>query len=138
MVDELTARKTAFKVGFLAKLAEAGMTPDDFLTKLAFKGRGGSSEDVSRIVFDLAGHAKDVGARSGGWLAGQAGKALPYAGYALTGLPIAAGGGLGALEQLTEAPTSTDLEPFRQAELIGLYKQLTKEIHDRVKNRGAA
>lgn len=144
MVEEML-RKTAFKVGFLTKLAEAGMTPTDLQEKLAAKRRAGSGDsstsDPTQILYDVAkgglGEITSAG-RQGIGAATSAASNLPsLAAYGLTGLPVAIGGGLGALEQLTQAPTSLDTGLLRKAEQVGLYNQLIREIHERRKARGA-
>jgi len=143
VVEEML-RKTAFKVGFLTKLAEAGMTPPDLQEKLAAKRRAGGGDvasDPTQILYDVAkgglGEITSAG-RQGIGAATSAASNLPsLAAYGLTGLPVAVGGGLGALEQLTQAPTSLDTELLRKTEQIGLYNQLIREIHERRKARGA-
>jgi hypothetical protein len=139
MVDSITAKKTAFKVGFLTKLAEAGVTPNDLFEKLAVPQQG---DDPGRVLIDLAkgglGEVSHIGRQAVGGLTGQMSKVPGLAAYGLTALPTAIGGGLGALEQLTEAPTSLDPEVMRQAEELGLYKQLAKEIKSRVAARAGA
>jgi hypothetical protein len=138
-VEVATLKKMAFKVGFLTKLAEAGLTPHDLQEKLAAKGD--SPSDPTQLLYDVAkgglGEVASVG-RQGVGAATSAASNLPsLAAYGLTGLPVAIGGGLGALEQLTQAPTSLDTELIRKAEQIGLYKQLAREIHERRRARGA-
>jgi len=139
MIDSITAKKTAFKVGFLTKLAEAGVTPNDLFEKLAVPQQG---DDPGRVLIDLAkgglGEVSHIGRQAVGGLTGQMSKVPGLAAYGLTALPTAIGGGLGALEQLTEAPTSLDPEVMRQAEELGLYKQLAKEIKSRVAARAGA
>jgi hypothetical protein len=139
MVDSTTAKKTAFKVGFLTKLAEAGVTPTELFEKVAIRQQG---DDPGRIIYDLAkgglGEVSHVGRQAVCGLTGQLSKVPGLAAYGLTALPTAIGGGLGALEQLTEAPTSLDPEIIRQAEELGLYKQLAKEIKSRVTSRAGA
>jgi hypothetical protein len=130
----------AFKIGFLTKLAEAGLTPRDFQEKLAMRSASAGG-DPTQLLYDVAkgglGEVTSAGKQGIGAVTSAASNLPSLAAYGLTGLPVAIGGGLGALEQLTQAPTSLDTELIRKAEQIGLYNQLIREIHERRKSRSA-
>jgi hypothetical protein len=110
-------RVIAFKVGFLQKVAEMGKTPDEFygLVKQGF--------DPS----DLLGMASS-GLSGLGGIASAGGKGLLYGGI---GLPIVAGGALGAADAALNAPSGDDIEGLRKAEMLGLLHRLTTEVRGR-------
>ncbi len=114
-------RADAFKVGFLFKLAKAGISPVEFFERVK----------NADILDPLVSGVVDVG-KKGGEMAGGMGlaglKALGLAGLAL---PVAAGGALGMAQSSLEAPTAKDLDTIRQAELQGLYKRLAAEVRAR-------
>lgn len=116
-----TEPQTAFKVGFLKKVAELGYTPDEFfaMTKVAFDPA------------DLLSMAGSAGKGLGSALS-MGGKAL---GAAALGAPIVAGGVLGAADAAANAPSTDDVESLRKAEMIGLLRRLTSEVSGRQQKR---
>ena len=134
-MDVTRQRATAFKIGFLTKVAEMGRTPDEFvaMTKQADAGAGLG-------LLALLGGATDTGKAA---LSGGAGAALTGAkmlGGAAIAAPVGLGMLSGGLEAKLKTPTSEDIDSFRTAELTALYERLTREIQDRVARRakGAA
>ena len=112
-------RNSAFKVGFLKKIAEAGYTPDEFFALLK---QAVSPTDVINSGTSFMGGLG--GALSTG------GKTL---GALALGAPIVAGGALGAADAAINAPAPEDIEHLRKAEMIGLLRRLTTEVNDRQK-----
>lgn len=114
-----TEKNAAFKVGFLKKLAELGYTPDEFyeLTKEAF--------DPASLLTMGGSAAKGLGSTMA-----LGGKAM---GAAALGVPIVAGGVLGAADAAANAPSTDDVESLRKAEMIGLLRRLTSEVSGRQK-----
>lgn len=110
--------RDAFKVGFLTKLAELGLTPGEFY-KAAAEGKS--------IFPDLG----SVGMGLGGGLL-EAGKAGGQGLLALgVGAPLALGGIAGAADAALNAPNGEDIEDLRRAELIGLLRRMTGEVRGR-------
>lgn len=114
-------RTTAFKVGFLKKVAELGLTPDEFV-KLAL--------DPTDLL--LSGGSGLMHGATGALALG--GKTL---GAAALGAPIVAGGIAGAADAALNAPTGEDIDSLRNAEMVGLLNRLTAEIRTR-RARGQA
>ena len=111
-------RRDAFKVGFLTKLAELGMTPSEFYKQAADGGFG---------LPDLGSLGMGLGSGLAG--AGSMGaKALLYGGI---GAPLAIGGLAGAADAALNAPQAEDIEDLRRAEMIGLLRRMTGEVRNR-------
>jgi len=129
MDKEAADRANAFKVGFLTKLAEIGVTPNEFNERIkqAFDpltmllaGAGGATEAGQKVI----GTGVDVG--------GSLLKNLAYAG--LLG-PLALGGTAGALEAKMTSPSAEDIEALQNAELAAKYEQLTRAIKGRMQKK---
>lgn len=123
---ETKKRRWAYKVGFLQKLAEMGVRPDEFFghAKRAFF-------DPTALGASALKSTGDIGAALLGGLGTgltTAGKGL---GYTALGAPIALGAGSGAMSAAFSAPTPEDIQVLRNVELIALYERLTKEINAR-------
>jgi hypothetical protein len=118
-------RRLAFKVGFLSRLAEVGISPDEF-------HKSAAAAAAPLLMGILGGGAmnvgKDVAAKVHGITEGLPQLAL----QGLAAAPIGIGSGLGALEGLTSAPTSTDIELLNKLEMLSLYKKLTEEARSRI------
>lgn len=127
MPVESKERVVAFKVGFLRKLAENGMTPADFheLVKQSMLGAFLSG------MGDAVGGTAQAGMGLGGNLANMA----------LRGAVLApAVGGLvtGGLEAKLTSPSVEDMEAVRKAELTARLKAATQEIRARMSARAQA
>ena len=131
--------KEAYKAGFLLKLAELGITPDEFYESLvkqggfltdALSGVAGFGSRMAGKGVDLASNvvssAKDIG------IAG-----MDYAVPAAVLLPLFAGTGLGALHSSLNAPTEEDIDAVRQRELLKTYEALTRESRERARRQHA-
>jgi hypothetical protein len=119
-----------FKLGFLSKIAETGMTPSEFFTKIAFL-------DPEKILDKLTGKAMDAGFSLGGSALDLGTSALKGLGAVAVGAPIALGGAAGAAKELLEQTTPEDIELLRKMEELGVYRRLTSEIKNRMAMRGA-
>ena len=123
-------RRRQFKLGFLTKLAEVGMTPGEFYTRMEKAG-----------ILNLQ-DALLLGA--GTALKNRAGKVVDlvddvprYGAQAAIGVPAVVGGGLGLAQGLMEAPADTDVSLLHKAEQIGQYRKLTDEIRKRTQKQEA-
>ena len=116
-MDMTKERTAAFKVGFLKKLAECGITPDRF-AKQAF------ASDFLGSVLSGMGTAAGGGANLVSGLA---------SGLATAGLvaPVGIGAGLGVGSALLNQPTVQDIDVLRKMEMLANYDRLTKEIRGR-------
>lgn len=112
-------RHDAFKVGFLMKLAEIGMTPDEFY-KQAAGVPGLGLADLGSAGMGIGSGLLGAGALGGKMLAGGA-----------VGLPLILGGAAGAADAALNAPTGEDIEDLRRAEMIGLLRRMTGEVRGR-------
>lgn len=115
-------RSNAFKLGFLLKLAEEGVTPDKFFN--SFKKQADLFDPVLSGGVDAA---KQVG--------GLLSKGLGYGGVAAIAAPVVAGGIAGAGHGLLDAPNAKDLDLMRKAEILGLYNRLAQDIKQRQLHR---
>jgi len=132
MGDETRERINAFKVGFLRKLAEEGITPDEFHehVKQAF--------DPMAAAVAGAGGAADVGTKLVGAGADVGGALLKNLAYAGVLAPMALGGTAGAIEARLTSPSVEDVEAMRRAELAAKYEQMARVIRQRLRaKRGA-
>lgn len=118
-------RSVAFKIGFLRKLAECGVTPAQFFERV-------KSADILDPMLSSAGRLGEQA------ISGAAGAGITGAKY-LAGLglvaPIALGGGAGVAHTLLDAPTDQDTEILQQAELESTYRRMAEEIKNRAKHR---
>lgn len=124
-------RASAFKVGFLRKLAELGVTPDEFMVRV----KRANLDDLPNAAL---GGAVDVGKSAIGAGLDAAGTGLKTLGYASVLAPLLLGGASGALTGHMDAPTSKDVEALRQEELLSLYERLTREVAERRARRAVA
>lgn len=119
-------RAAAFKVGFLQRLAESGIAPDQFFERLNKRADlldqfGGGVSDVAKKLWGTGGQALQTG---GNW-----------AGNALISAPIVAGSALGMGQAVLEAPTEGSVQTLRKAEELALLERLTREIEERRRRR---
>jgi hypothetical protein len=123
MTKTLRKRADAYKVGFILKLAELGITPTGF-AKMAdgFFDVGLSS--ALGMGRDIAG----VGAEVAGTGAKLLGEAALLA-------PLIVGGATGGAEALLSSPSVEDIESLRKSEIINLYRNLTNEARARMVKR---
>lgn len=126
MGKEIQDRIGAFKLGFLKKLAEDGITPSEFyiMIKQAF--------DPTEIVTTGMGNATEVGTKlldTGVEVGGDLLKNLMYAGVLA---PAALGGMAGAVEARLTSPSAEDIESLRNAELAAKYEQASRIIKRRM------
>lgn len=123
-------RAAAFRVGFLKKLAEAGVTPTQFLERV-------KKADLTDLLSSIVSGATGVGqsALSGGVgvLGDIASKGALAAGLA----PVALGGVTGATSALLDAPSTEDVAALRQAELAATYRRLAQQIRARMQRKEA-
>jgi len=123
-------RTAAFKVGFLRKLAELGLTPDEFM-------QGVKQADLESLPDILTGGAVDVGKSAIGAGLDAARLGTKALGYSALLAPLAIGGITGAASGYLDAPTSHDIEIMRKAEMLSLYERLTREAQERRLRRAA-
>ena len=122
--EELRDREWAFKAGFLCKVAELGVTPDEFhaLVKAALEPLM-SLTGIGGVGLGAAYGLGTDAARVGLYGAGLA----PIIGGALTG----------GLEAKLTSPSVEDIEALRRAELTAKYERMTREIRSRMSRRQA-
>jgi hypothetical protein len=117
----------AFKVGFLVRCADEGLTPEE----IAERVKAASAMEKLSFIFPLMTGAATA---AGSFIGGLPGKALqfagalaPAAGVAAVGAPVLAGAGLGYLGAKATASDSDDLEQAKQDEIEGEYYRLSQE-----------
>jgi hypothetical protein len=117
-------RSAAFKVGFLRKLAELGVTPNEFydLVKVAV------GDDALSSMFM---GATDVGKSLIGTGLDWAGEAAKTLGTVALAAPVAIGAATGALSGALNSPSVEDINVLRKTEALELYKRMTQEINAR-------
>lgn len=118
-LKERKERMDAFKVGFLRKVAELGMTPTDFF-------------GMVKKSFDPLSDMLGAGAAGAGALWGLGSEAAKYGLYGAALAPVAAGVVTGGLEAKLTSPSVEDIEALRRAELTAKYDRMTKEIRARM------
>jgi len=116
---ECKERRDAFKVGFLRKVAELGMTPTDFF---------GMVKEAMIPLSDMM----SAGTAGAGALWGLGSEAAKYGLYGAALAPLAAGVVTGGLEAKLTSPSVEDIEALRRAELAAKYDRMTKEIRSRM------
>ena len=120
-MDATRERAAAFKVGFLKKLAESGLTPSNF-AKQAF-----ASDFLSSMLSGMTSTGSSLlGAGAGA--AGSLASGLATAGLVA---PVGIGAGLGVGSAMLNQPTIQDIDVLRKMELLANYDRLTKEIRER-------
>lgn len=113
--------KEAFKVGFLARCAAAGLTPGE--TLYAVKAAADAFEKRA-FLGSLLGKATDA---AGGVAKGLAGYAIPAA---VIAPPVLGGLGGYALAKATDVD-DTDVEAIKNQELIDEYTRQTEDVRRR-------
>lgn len=113
-LKEQMERADAFKVGFLSKVAELGMTPSEFV------GMVKSALDP-------------ISALTGLWASGS--DVAKYGLYGAALAPIGIGAVHGGLEAKLTSPSVEDIEALRRAELTAKYERMAKEIRSRMAQR---
>lgn len=120
-----TERVVAFKLGFLRKLAECGVTPAQFFERAKSAAvLDPMLESIGRLGEQAIGGAAGAGITGAKYLAGLGLVA-----------PIALGGGAGVAHTLLDAPNDQDIETLQQAELESTYRRMAEEIKNRAKHR---
>jgi hypothetical protein len=117
-------RADAFKVGFLRKLAELGVTPHEFYTTV----KSAAGDDMLSSMFM---GATDIGKSLIGTGLDWAGDAAKILGGVALAAPVIAGGATGVLSGALNSPSVEDINVLRKTELLGTYKRLTQEINAR-------
>lgn len=114
-------KAAAFKVGFLSRLAERGITPDAFFRRAK----------MASITDRLYGGAESAvkGVAGLGSSAGQTG--LKGLSNLLVGAPVAAGSALGMGHALMEAPTEDGIQSLRKAEELATIQRLLRDVRAR-------
>lgn len=120
------SRVTAYKLGFLRKLAELGMTPSQWQARVkqAFVDPSSLAFDAIRGMSDIGGKAVGSGAEALKGVGGLAGQAAVYG-------PLALGAATGVARAALDAPSPVDIENLRKEEMITLYRRLANEINAR-------
>jgi len=121
---EQRERANAFKVGFLRKVAELGMTPSEFM---------GMVKTAMEPMTALMGLGS--GGLGAAWGLGQ--EAAKYGLYGAALAPIGVGMATGGLEAKLTSPSVEDIEALRRAELAAKYDRMTKEIRSRMARKAA-
>jgi hypothetical protein len=117
-MDNTTDRISAYKVGFLTKLAELGILPDEMYAQVK----------KADLMETLASGGVDVGKQIAGLGLSAGAEGAKWLGYGALAAPVAAGGGVGMAHALLDAPSDRDIESMRKTELINLYKRITQEV----------
>ena len=125
-------RMTAFKVGFVKKLAHLGLPPDQLFGMMK-SAVTDPTDLIAELMRGSAGTAKDI-AGAGLSTAGTLGR---YGLYGSVLAPLALGAAGGAADAYMGAPSSSDIENIRQQELVDSYKRLTREVQARRERRKA-
>lgn len=107
--------RESFKVGFLGRCAEAGMTPDQMLGVIK------QAQDKLAFVSGLLGGLKDVASGVGGAVTGYG---IPLALAAPPVLGGIAGYGLGRLSDIDD----TDIDDIKDQEVLDEYKRQTARL----------
>ena len=118
--------KQAFKLNLCVKLAAAGITPSEFVENLRKQAM-----DPTDLFGKLLGGVASTGqsAMGAGINAGVGG--LKTLGTAALLAPAVIGAGAGIATEKMESPDPDAADSMQQAELIGLYRRLAKEVRGR-------
>lgn len=119
-----SARVAAYKLGFLRKLAELGVMPEEFYTCV-------KQADLGDIAGSAFMGATDVGKSLIGTGIGWAGDAAKLLGNVAMYAPLAIGGASGVAAGAMNSPSVEDIESLRKAEILELYKRMTQEVNSR-------
>jgi hypothetical protein len=125
-------RAECFKLGFLAKVAELGLTPNEF-----FSFTKNAILDIDKLMDKTVGGTLDLGSSALSKGLELGGSALGTAGNLALWGPLAIGGAHGALREYLETPPAQNIDVLRKMETLGLYRRLTNEIRNRMAMRGA-
>lgn len=117
-------RAQAFKVGFLRKVAELGMTPSEFM------GMVKAAMEPMTALMGLG-----AGGLGTAWGLGQ--EAAKYGLYGAALAPVGLGMVSGGLEAKLTSPSVEDIESLRRAELAAKYDRMAKEIRARMARKAA-
>jgi hypothetical protein len=128
---ETPMRAGAFKVGFLRKLAELGVTPDEFYASVK-QAADGPGDFPSSLFMG----ATDVGKTLIGTGMDWAGTAAKTLGTVALAAPIVAGGATGIASGALNSPSVEDITLLRKAEMLELYKRLAQIVQDRRVSQG--
>ncbi len=114
-------KRAAFKVGFLMKLAEDGISPDTFFKRASslVDSTLGGIADVPKNLWSTAMSAGSTGFGTLGGLAIQA--------------PLYAGSALGSAHAAMEAPSDSGIKALQRVEELETLRRLTRGIHERRK-----
>lgn len=121
-MDEMIEKRAAFKIGFLTKLSELGITPDQLFDKVAIL----DSDRILSGIASLPGAAINKGMSLGGtgW---DALKDLLVSG------PIYAGSAAGMAHGALEAPSDSGIKSLQKVEELATLQRLSREINERRK-----
>jgi hypothetical protein len=122
MTAEERERANAYKVGFLRKLAEIGVRPDEFMERVK------KADFLDQVTGGAVGAGRDI-IGGGIDLAGTGIKAL---GQAAILAPLLTGAATGTASAMLSSPSTEDIESLRKAEILNLYKRLTDEVKARM------
>jgi len=111
-------KRDAFKLGFLAKIAEANLTPGEFQT-LAEEHQ--MRKTAAGTWAAVAGAGKDVLKSLGQW-----------APYVLLGVPAAAGAFTGYIHSQAADVSRDDVTDYKNRQLIEMLKERTRQIKEQV------
>lgn len=122
----------AFKVGFLMKCAEAGLTIEE--TRERVKEAILHVKRTIKTALDPIGGAIGLGTDALGWGAKQIPSLMSLGGAAAIGLPIAAGAGTGYLAAKLNSGNGGDMvDDAKQDEIVGEYERLAEEARRRAR-----
>ena len=124
-------KRTAWKAGFMAGLAEAGLTP------VGFAGLAKEAAVKRALLGDLIEGALGVGKGVLGGAADVAVPAVKTVGLAALLGPPALGAAAGIGSAVADSPGEEDFELLRKAETLALLRRLTRETRDRLRAREA-
>ncbi len=129
-LPEYKEKKAAFKVAFLAKLASAGITPNEWFEQLTKQ----SDDPLSALI----GGGVDIGKSALSGIASAVPTAAKAIGAGALLAPLAIGGAAGVADGYMNAPTSDDIDIMRKAELLNALKRQTQEVRQRTAQRQGA
>lgn len=124
-------RVMAFRVGFLTKLAQLGVTPTQLLERV-------KKADLTDLLSSLASGTAGVGQTALSHGLGMAGDVASTGLTAAALAPVALGGLTGASAAMLDSPSLEDIDTLRQAEIAATYERLAKQIRARAARKVAA
>ena len=114
-------KREAFKVGFLCKVAELGMTPAEFNTIIDKQAQAGP---IAKLIGGLGGV---VGAAGKGAI-GAISELSPYALMAMVGLPVAGGIMTGWGHSHLKDVSEEDVERMKIRDVVNTYRSEASRI----------